>query len=428
MSVDMHERRAERGTHRGAANVWANAQPEVAPASEPAGSWMFRLVLGLWLCIAVGAVVLAGTRGSEVDTEDGGVAQALGEESAQGAGDEDLPLPILIEGIDLYNVSGPCFVGDRLICDVDRPISTNFDGFDPELGTRTPTIVIFGEEQSPFTGPVVGIETFDGGFRTWTLNVDQDGANELVEQVTRLGDTWLLPESAGLVEVARFEDSTDPLNTWQFDFDDDAATLQPLRAADGKTASEWEWIVPLVRIRDFGPTVDFAALSLQPVDVLGRDALQLHVPYLADNGEAEGTRVASTIWADGGYAYRLIGPPNGDGRIVDQLVLVDRDEWESAVTDAYFDESAESLAILLVLAFTIVSGATILWFLFKRRWLSILIVLVALFAVYALLSFPSVGFGLLVGFGGLALAAFVGRKPKADQSVVLEPAEVADSL
>ena len=438
MSVDMHERRAERGTHRGAANVWTNAQPEVAPASEPAGSWMFRLVLGLWLCIAVGAVVLASTRGSEVDAEDGGVAQAQEEELGEDIEDDDLPLPILIEGMTLNDVIAPCTIEgglecdeDRSVflgiapctieggleCDEDRSVFLGSEDFDPELGVRTPTILIFGDQQSPFTGPVVGVETFDGGFRTWTLNVEEEEADELVSQIIRVDDTWQLPESTGLVEVERFEESTDPGPLWQLDFSGDgSATLQPLRAIEDEMANGWEWIVPLVRLADFGPTVDFAMVSLEPVEVLGIEGVAIVEPFLSNEGEVVGTRVASTVWADDSYAYRLIADsPLENDEAIDRLVLVNREAWEEALIDAWFDEGAEALGVLAALAFTVIAAFMILWFLYKRRWLSIVIVLVAMFAVYALLSFPSIGFGLLVGFGGLALAAFVGRKPQVDQ-------------
>lgn len=344
--------------------------------------------------------------------------------------DDDLPLPILIEGMTLNDVIAPCTIEGGLECDEDRSVFLGSEDFDPELGVRTPTILIFGDQQSSFTGPVVGVETFDGGFRTWTLNVEEEEADELVSQIIRVDDTWQLPESTGLVEVERFEEPTDPGPLWQLDFSGDgSATLQPLRAIEDEMASGWEWIVPLVRLADFGPTIDFAMVSLEPVEVLGIEGVAIVEPFLSNEGEVVGTRVASTVWADDSYAYRLIADsPLENDEAIDRLVLVNREAWEEALIDAWFDEGAEALGVLAALAFTVIAAFMILWFLYKRRWLSILIVFVALFAVYALLSFPSVGFGLLVGFGGLALAAFVGRKPKADQSVVLEPAEVADSL
>lgn len=367
MPADIHERRAERGTHRGAANVWANAQPHAdpAPAPKPTSRWIFRLVIAAGLCAGLVAVALASTRESEVDAVDGDVARS--QDSVEAPQDDDLPLPILIDGVDLEDAIGPCVAEDGLVCEVDRQVSTNVVGLDPELGTETPTIVVFGEDDSPFAGPILGVENFDGGFRTWTLNVDQDEAAELVAQVMRVGDSWQLPESTGLVEVQRFEDSTDPLNTWQFDFANDVATLQALRAADGETANEWEWIVPLVRLRDFGPTVDFAMLTLEPVDVLGREAVQLNVPILSNTGEVDGTRVASTIWVEEGYAYRLSGPPTGDASLASQLVLVEREEWERAVLDAYFDEEADLIALLGVLGVIVAAGATLLWLVLRRR-------------------------------------------------------------
>lgn len=409
--ADLLERHAERGTRRGAANVWARSQPEVAPPIvETATSWSFRLVLGVWLCAMIGAVVFATTRGSEVDTEDGSVAQG-GDGELDGNDDDGLPLPILIEGMTLGNVFGPCTVDEGLVCDVDESMFSEFENFDPELGTSVPTIVIFGDEDSPFEGPVVGIETFDGGFRTWTLNLGQVEAAELVDQVTRDGDFWVLPEATGLVEIQRFEDSTDPLSSWQFDFS--RAGLQPLRSEAGETATEWDWIVPLVRLADFGPTVEFATISLEPVDVLGRDAVEIVQPLLSDDGEIDGSRVSDTIWVDGDYAYRLTADwPTENAEVIDGLELVDRAEWERVVLDAWFDEGAESAAILATAAFFLVAAIMTLWFLFTRRWASIAIVLATGLGVWAFVSFPSATGVLVAGFGGLALASRVGRKPK----------------
>ena len=420
--TDLLERRAERGTHRGSANVWANSRPSTKPAVEPTGSWLFRLALGVWLCIGV-ALLLASDRGNEVDTQEAAVSQSS-EDNAE-VSDDDLPLPILIDGFQLDDAITICAADGELVCDEEATFDELGD-FDPELGISTPTIVIFGDEAAPFTGPVVGVESFDGGFRTWTLNLDQQEANEIIAQVSRAGNAWGLPASTGLVEIERFEESTDPLNTWQLDFSSDTsrATLQPLRAF-GEPASEWDWIVPLVRNTDFGPTVDFATISLEPVDVLGREGLALVLPFLSDEGEVDGTLVSDIIWAEGQCTYRLNarGPDTDSAEIIDQLVLADRAEWTDLVLDARFDESAEAITMLVILVFLVVGAVLLAGFLVKRKWLSAVIVLGAAGFGYSFISFPNVLGALLIGFGGLTLSLLAAKKAGANNPDLPTPAD-----
>ena len=361
---DLLQRRAERGSPRGAANVWTDAQIEQPTHMRAEGSWVFRLVLAVGT-IGVGAVAaLSIASSSETATSDIAPPAAVSEGDPSPA-EDDLPLPIFVEGATLQDSLPACidFLAGCVPIPLDDP---GMEMPENEFGIRTLQTLVYADEDDPFSNRVLGIENFEGGFRTWSLNTDQETNDELVEQVVLEGGEWVLPLESGLVEVARFDGYPIPDGSWQFDFVDGERSigLQPLRARSGQSASEWQWIVPLVRSQ---PDV-----NLRTLDVLDQVGVVVQISQEAvfrENGfdPSEAALLEDLVWVDGDFVYRLTasGPELTDHRVDDvaeRLTVVDRAIWLSAVDDTVVNENFEALIIVGVFAIAmVVVLALLIW-------------------------------------------------------------------
>ena len=340
------EQRSERGTPRGSANVWANAQPALRSPlpTQSRGSWTFRIALAVWLIgIAVAAVFALG-EGDDLETAT--------ESDTPIESSEPLPAPILVEGFEL----------DR----TRRPLDPELDADDVfgeplvQIGDATffgnsevETHVIFGDPIDPFNNSIVGLELFDdGGFRPWSLNADADDLSSILDTVAQRDGEWTISSDTGLVEIDRF--SIDPrflLDAgWQFDFsnDDEQVTLQAHTTTDAAPVSEWMWVALLV---DDSST---SAQEVREVEVLGRSGIVLSTGDIEEPSDA-------VFWVEDGFAYRLGTSIEVGNRLVSEsasdsvelLQVAEETEWVSVVRASGETSSGEIvrfgiLSLLLV--------------------------------------------------------------------------------
>lgn len=351
---DLLERRATRGEPRGAANVWANAQPELAHARpEPPSRIGLRLAI---VAVVVGLVafgLLADRTGDDLDTADDEQPTEIVDS------EELLPPPILHSNMTLGRVSRPIdpeFDGDDDIFDdvfagAPAPIFNDLD----EQGTTT---MIFAREDEPFRGPVLGLTLFgSGGFRPWGLNMTQGEFDDLVSRLSQSDGSWVLPEDSGLVEVRRFDD--DPYFSlrfgWQFDFGEGSAEAilqSEVANHEGRSIDEWTWIARLVG-GEFGWHVDIAQPDLAqitPTTVLGHDAIILQPANVEE-------RTDTILWSSDDFVHRLTasrieGNTSFARSAVDEaalLGLVDRAEWIAAVDDAEGTRFGVAVVVVLLM-------------------------------------------------------------------------------
>ncbi len=324
--IELFEERADRGIPRGAVAVWAAAHEQLnnEPQPRPQGS-----VTGLRVALAFSAAALAmfvGIRITAFGPDDTQVTPIADEAENT---TEAKPAPILIDGMTLKAVMDPW-------TDSEREATTFTTG-----GGASGDVIstgVYASASSGFSGPVVGIDTLEGGgFAPWSANLTAEELSSLTSEVVRDGDSWELPDDGVLVEVARFEDDSERFVTdgWQFDFRSgpDGATLQA-----EEDSSVWVWLGRLLRFR----SVD-EGLTVAPIDVLGTDGL-----IVDDNA----------VWEDDGFVYRLTANEiQGDtsfGRpvetVIDRLEVVERAEWDTAIERAQQGSvwgGAEAVAALL---------------------------------------------------------------------------------
>ena len=234
--IELLEQRAERGTPRGASEIWAgtqNALRSEQPSDSRASTTGLRVALAL---SAAALVVFAGLATDRFGTEVETITPATTDESTTPTESVGEPAPILIEGMELVGVGEPWSPAER-----DGRIFTT--GASPTI----PSTRVYAMTSNPFAGPVVGIDSLEGGgFSPWSMNLTAAELSEATASVERAGDSWRLPHGGELVEVARFaEDSAYFLmENWQFDFRNGSAgaTLQAQPAE-----SPWVWIARLLR-------------------------------------------------------------------------------------------------------------------------------------------------------------------------------------
>ena len=334
---DLLERRAERGTPRGSANVWANAQPALrSPLTNPPGqrssSWTFRIALAVWLIGFAIAGVLALGRGDDLETAT--------EPDEPIESSEPLPAPILIDGFDLDRTGRPLdpdldaddVLGEPVVQIGD---TTSFGNFDVEEH------VVFADPIDPFNNPIVGLELFaDGGFRPWSLHADADELTSILDTVAQRDGEWTISPDTGLVEIDRF--SIDPrflLDAgWQFDFSDgdEQVTLQAHTTTDAAPISEWMWVALLVDNETPRPQ------EVTEIEVLGGSGIMLS----RGNPEEPSDDV---FWVDDGFAYRFGTSTEVGNRLVSEnasdsvglLRVAERSEWVNVVRASGETSSAE---------------------------------------------------------------------------------------
>jgi len=343
---DLLEHRAERGTPRGPAQVWAAAEsaarPRASRSQAPRSRPALRVALAVWLAglVALGAF---GVSRNGDQTEAKVAAQPEPSEADQASG-EPLPAPILVEGMQLRSAIPPAHPGLDGSDIFSRTPLRSYPAT-PQAGSDRHHVrtTIYADPEQPYDNPILGLNQFpDGGFRPWVVNtpagMDDDDRSafldDLVRDLERGDDEWTLPSSSGLEELARVDVQRDGwLRTgWQFDFVEEgpekvvlqAETTLPDRPGE---VSEWIW---LARWMQDASDEDY---SVRPTEVLGGPGLVFTLP---GNGAEEVT------WSRDGFAYRLgVSEVQGDrevaGRAADaipRLSTVPRGKWIDAVEEA----------------------------------------------------------------------------------------------
>lgn len=394
---ELLERRAQRGTAQGAANVWGSVQLDAHRQTNSQSAWMSRVALLVW-------TVAVGTVGFFAVTE-GGVAETAPaqQEGAPIVSSEPLPESLLVEGMELVRVARPFnsdFDGDDVLDDpaIVNGHSENFPLQDPPF-----TTVVFADPSDPFKNPVVGLDLIDGGFRPWSANVDRKELDGFVDQLVRDGGEWTMPAGSGLVEVAKFtSDHSDFLMYgWQFDFKDgkDEVILQAETAEDPSSANEWLWVARSVRDRGVDAVIT-------EVEVLGQTGLRLAV-----NDES----VDQVVWAADGFVYRMTAStldgdtytPRQASSEISTVQKSDRASWVAAINAA--NRQPKSAGIVVILAALILVGLAISLTLFAIKGeyktaaaLAVLIAIVLATGIGFLSSATPIGL-LLIGLVGLGL-------------------------
>lgn len=415
--TDLLERRAERGSARGAAKVWANAQlsPHDGRGPEHRSRLLFRIALVVWIVGLIAVALDQANDDSPTDTVD----QPDTTEPVSADDEALLPEPILIDGMKLDGASIPFsystadsegavegavedFFDGLFGSNRDRAVINDAD----ERGTST---VIFADPERPFEEPILGLLLFgSGGFRPWGVNVEPGQLEELSAHVAQQDGDWRIDEDSGLVEVARFDD--DPWDMvrygWQFDFvdGDDQATLQ---AESHDAFAEWIWLSRL----GSGEVDSGRNLFVTPTTVLGNDALVLSIEGTDRRDPDFADSRTELLWTSDDFAYRLVSSSVRDntafGRApdedVDNLTLVERQVWLDSIDRANRTPIIEwvggLLSITLMLAL-IVSSVVLL---FRRSYRSAAIAFATVLVWIVVLG--SFGFSqLLVLTAGLGLA------------------------
>ncbi len=335
--TELMEQRADRGTARGATEVWAGAQHTLR-SEQSSDTRASKTGLRVALVLSAAALALfAGLLAEPFGTEDSALLPVASEEATEADAEPSEPAPILIDGMTLTNVDEPWSESERE--------TTTF------TTDESPTIEstrVYADTSDPFAGPIVGIDTLiGGGFSPWSANLSVAELNSLTATVVREGQSWRLPDDNELNEVGEFSDDPENpvLNGWQLDFRDgnDGAVLQ---AEQG--ATEWVWLSRLLRNRS-----PEEALSVSPIKVLGEDGA------IVDD---------EVLWESDGFVYRLTANELlGDtsysrpaDAVIDQLQIVDRVEWESAVGRAQSRFSTRTTEIELTLLLLAVWTLTVL--------------------------------------------------------------------
>lgn len=297
MTVDHLEQLAHRTERRGAANVWADAQPDASPPNAPSqGAWLFRTVLILGL-LAASYAVLA------LSTGDPSNELATSVADSTGSSEELLPMPLLIDGASLDRVVGPS----------------------PNTGDEDWEAVVFSSDPDSFTAPMIGFTSSAREERQWIANVftgeQQDAIWEGLIPDGQNG--FVLAPGSDLVEVWRSTPDTWS-ESWIFMFEDNWIHAAPAN----QTA--WSFLANDVTA-EFG-RVEVTELIIGAVGQTG----YLVTPGASDiDGPFDSeTLRAFIIWSDGDFIYQIDSANIED--TLDALQLVDRETWTNAVERAEF--------------------------------------------------------------------------------------------
>lgn len=379
------EERAERGSARGSANVWLDAQPQL-PTKQRVDVSRFALRAALALSVVVFAAAAAGRAGVGI----GEVSRPASETPE--AADPNLPAPIWLEDHTLDHVMEPFDIGQ-------------FDS----VGSRIIRTRVYVDPASDSAPRVVGIDTLQGGgFQPWGANLSSDAVEELIGEVVRDGDGWGLPAEVTWPEVARFSDDLeDTIRTgWQLDFRR-ASERPTLQAQPDSGGAEWLWVARAARNAD-------EPLTARVVTVADRTGLVLQ----STNGADEQPSGNEVVWSSDGFVYRLTNNELvGDTHVqraaeplIDQLVVIDRSEWQEAIGDASQPSLATQIEQLLSLIVVLAWLVSAIWFLARgHRSLA----LVGVLAVVGLLFFIP-DFLVVIAASVLLVAAWLAARTAAE--------------
>lgn len=313
MTNDLLERRAERGTPRGAANVWANAQTPPPPIPEGT-NWAFRMALAGFIgLLTLGLIAISRPASDELDTVNDPTQQEQPAPTST-TSSEPLPASLGIDGMEFSSVSRPehpDFDADDLFgagVPFDRPAQ-----FDSVVRN-----IFYADPAAPFEGPIFAFVVFeDGEFVPLAANMSAEEVATMTERVVVSGGTPTLPNS-GLEVVADFDSRTFDSGEfrWGFNFtsEEELVDLRAQTSPDDQV-TVWHWLAELL------PTAgEDERASLDGVEVLDHSGVR--VDY------STGTR-NEVLWVDGDFAY-LLQSATSEHLATDfapRVQAIDRVEW-----------------------------------------------------------------------------------------------------
>lgn len=380
--TELLERRAERGTPRGADTVWANAQLAQSPGQKfpnrgpDRSAVLLRVALVAWI-VGLGAIVYTNVNdGTSLDTTQGENEPATPDSS------EPLPEPLLVDGMKLERVSRPFdpdFDGDDILDDLGftRGEVTHFG-----TEAQPERSVVFADPDDPYNNPVLGLDLLDGGgFRPWSANTGETPLTDLTSQLVQVDGEWTMPADSGIVEVARLDGGANSYDNlmfgWQFDFanGNDNVTLQAEASPQGAEQTVWVWVARLSRGAD-------QPLQISEIDVLDYQGIRIDLGRTDEPSD-------EVIWAADDFVYRLTAATvQGNSAVsrdaspeTTRLQPVDRADWVAAVNRADSFGPAETIVLVLggLLMLSLIGSAIV--FGFRRSWKAAAVALVTIVAV-----------------------------------------------
>ena len=301
MSTDLLERRAERGSPRGSANIWAELQaPSPTPLPPKGSAWAFRLAVGV-LAAAVGFGVFGITNSSTTETV-ADVAAPI--EDSVTPSEDTLPEPYLVEGLSLAFVAQPTdpeFDADDLLGEPGN--------LPPPKSDAMNDIVIFARSVDDFDGPILGVEVLDDGTtEAWSANLSSTEFASLNAELAQVDGQWTVPADSGLVQVAQFQFQPELRRSQQWDFefvDTDSLDSVVLHANPLRDGGQWENIATYLSTKS-----DTAVVETVDLEGIDRPGIRVErepqekvfegeeEAYIVDLGEL-------VLWDDGDFAYSL---------------------------------------------------------------------------------------------------------------------------
>jgi hypothetical protein len=371
-STELFERRAERGRHRGAAAVWAQAARGIdadhgSAPTRSTGAWGLRgAVLGLaavmTAVMAVAVVGLVGTSSpwsTEPDQIPGNPDRDEPFDNNSGEDSDELatlplppsPAPIVVSGMELEWALGP--------------------RDDPASPGRIPAVnvinaIVHARESEPFAGPIIGVNQLDGsGFQAWGANLSEP-LSIWSDQVGRTEAGWTLDQTTGLEQVAEVTvDETHGLYPWHLVFRDvdQTATLQAWTInRDTPVDWLWTWVAEAASQSD-------EPIEVAPVVVLGNPGIVVKA------GSSGGEPLDTVLWYDDTHMYRLLGSvlqgdtdvPTPASPLIEQLDLIGRVEWDSMVEAAGDGSGRGSILFEAVIGTVVLAVVGAMVVLVRRR-------------------------------------------------------------
>lgn len=371
---DLYERRAERGRHRGAAEVWADAHHEVhaeqSVSVTPGRSPRWWSVAGFrvaFVALSLAALAALANPFGVFNTETAPIAapdvdRIVGDPSGTPSETEPdtsigqaVPAQLQIAGMTLDSIYDPrTWDGESGATSA----SLNGAGGPATLAAGLDSgaqVRVFTHPTDPYGQPVAIASASERGSSLVVVNglLSQD---EAVAEFS--AGSWTVAEGSDYVLTAAFEaPETFAPEWWQLSFSDGADEAM-WQATAHNGADEWAWIL----------LVADSNTTFQSTEVLGQSGIEV----IDTQGNTQ------VVWAVDGQAFRLTSSlPDGGASVVSRLVEAGDDEWAAAVDGADTDGPDDSgvrvdtveipLSYLATGLGVLIAGGFLGWFVYRER-------------------------------------------------------------
>jgi|GEM_PF-4515621 len=395
------EERSDRGNVRGAANVWFDAESIQSKEQTKSRKVLVGATLAIWFLSLTALFALDDSQTKAISDIE--IASSFPNEiqpniSKKGSDQENeseseikqpARIDVDIEGIDLQRVSEPL----GLTVEEQEDLLQR-------LGTEHPTqIVVFGEKEDPFVGPLIFVEVYDNRIKTQTVNIDDYEAYTDYISLSENGDLQALP-SSGLSKLSTLDGNgtkfLKSLETYQYEF-----------AESPNQSDEGVWAVLQAEALE-----DYSSLEAILYWLHGsNESVVSKVKILSNDGvvvqDPDSERSDVVIWIDDGYMYRFsVGEFTGRRTLlgkasenISALKIVSEDDWNQQLGSV---EKSESAWLVLVLAAGVLFAVSAIFYAFKKAFISCVISLapigVSVFWVSSDFGFIEIGFCLISAF------------------------------